>query len=186
MSSVSGAWTFRALARSDFALLAHWLQQPHVARWWADDATPAGLEADYGPVIDGTEPCDVFIALREGAPVGLIQRLRWTAYPDYVREVEALLALPAGAWSIDYLVGEGHHTGRGWGRAMIAAFAARMWADEPEATCIVVPVHADNHASWRVLEAVGFRRVASGALTPDNPVDSTDHCVYRLDCPTTR
>jgi aminoglycoside 6'-N-acetyltransferase len=176
-------WTFRPLARADYLLVAHWLRQPHVARWWADDASPQGFEADYGGVIDGTEPCDVFIALRDGAAFGLIQRLRWHAYPDYVREAQALLPIPPGAWSIDYLVGELHHTGQGWGSAMVGAFVQRLWADHPEVSCIVVPVHVENRASWRALERQGFVRVAHGELSPDNPADSREHVVLRLDRP---
>jgi aminoglycoside 6'-N-acetyltransferase len=64
-------YSFRPIARSDFAMLSGWLSQPHVARWWADDASPEGVEADYGAVIDGTEPREVFIARRDGSTIGL-------------------------------------------------------------------------------------------------------------------
>ena len=43
----------------------------------------------------------------------------------------------------------------------------------------LVPVHADNRASWRALERAGFTRVAEGDLEPDNPQDTRDHVVYR-------
>jgi aminoglycoside 6'-N-acetyltransferase len=44
-------------------------------------------------------------------------------------------------------------------------------------------VVAANTASWRALEKAGFRRVASGDLPPDNPVDDPLHHVLRIDRP---
>ncbi|MGZ6617794.1 MAG: GNAT family N-acetyltransferase, partial [Solirubrobacteraceae bacterium] len=52
------------------------------------------------------------------------------------------------------------------------------WHRYPDADDVVVPVVAGNRASWRALERAGFRRVATGELTPDNPVDPRDHVVY--------
>jgi aminoglycoside 6'-N-acetyltransferase len=59
----------------------------------------------------------------------------------------------------------------------------RTWDDHPDAGCIIVPVVAANRASWRALEKAGLRRVATGELTPDNPVDDRLHHVYRVDRP---
>lgn len=172
---------FRPLARGDFPLLAHWLRQPHVARWWADDSTPAGLEADYGGCIDGTEPAEVFIVERDGAAIGLLQRFRIDSYPEYAAELATALRLPPGAWSIDYLVGETAETGRGLGARMIEAFTAQLWRDAPQASCVIVPIHSENVASGRVLEKAGYVRTGECELTPDNPADSRRHVVYRRD-----
>jgi aminoglycoside 6'-N-acetyltransferase len=161
-------------------MLAHWLRQPHVARWWADDPSPSALEADYGGVMDGSEPAEVFMAFRDQQAVGLVQRLRLGAYPDYLAQLAPLLPVAADSWSIDYLVGEQADTGHGLGTAMVEAFVTKLWAELPQATCLLVPVHADNRASWRALERAGFVRAASGELEPDNPADSRAHHVYRL------
>jgi aminoglycoside 6'-N-acetyltransferase len=173
-------WRFRPIERSDFPLLAHWLRQPHVARWWADDASPAGLESDYGPVIDGTEPAEVFIVLRDREPVGLAQRLRLAAYPEYETAIGALMPVPPATWSIDYLLGEERFTGHGCGTEMLMAFVDRLWA-ETDACCLLVPVHVENRASWRALERAGFVIAVRGELDPDNPADSRDHFVLRID-----
>jgi aminoglycoside 6'-N-acetyltransferase len=162
-------------------MLRHWLHTPHVARWWADDSSDEGLEEMYGGCIDGMEPAEVFIAERGGRPIGLAQRFRIDAYPTYRDEVAALTGIPAATSSIDYLIGPEDAIGRGWGTELIRAFTARLWRDDPGTTSIIVPVHAENIASWRVLERAGFRRVAAGDLTPDNPADSSRHFVYRLD-----
>ena len=172
-------WRFRPIARSNFAQLSSWLREPHVARWWADDATLEGVEADYGPNVDGTEPSQVFIAARGGEDVGLVQRYCIAAYPQYVAELEAVVKVDTGTWSMDYLLGPPQALRRGWGVAMLTEFVEATWR-ETDAACLLVPVHAENVASWRALERCGFRRVAEGELTPDNPADSRAHFVYRL------
>lgn len=174
---------FRLIARSDFPLLSHWLQQPHVARWWADDASIEGIEADYGGNVDGTQPSEVFIVEHEGRDIGLAQRYFIEAYPRYFEELSSLVPLPEGACSIDYLIGEATDVRRGLGTRLIAQFGASLWADWPRAECIVVPVHAENIASRRALERNGYARAARGELTPDNPVDSREHFVFALTRP---
>jgi aminoglycoside 6'-N-acetyltransferase len=85
--------------------------------------------------------------------------------------------------SIDYLIGEPECRGRGLGAGMIAAFVAESWAAYPNASAVVVAMHQHNPASWRAVERAGFRRIAEGELTPDNPVDNRDHYLYQLDRP---
>ena len=178
---VEGGFTFRPVARSDYPTLRRWLLTPHVARWWADDSSDEGLEEMYGGCIDGTEPAEVFIAERAGRAIGLVQRFRIDAYSQYREEIAALTHIPAGTSSIDYLIGPPDAIGRGWGTELIRSFTTRLWRDDTGAVSIIVPVHAENIPSWRVLENAGFRRVAAGDLTPDNPVDTTDHFIYQLD-----
>src|SRR4051812_47153320 len=148
----NGDFTFRPLARADFATLRQWLRTPHVARWWADDSSDEGLEAMYGGCIDGTEPAEVFVAEVDGRPIGLVQRFRIDAYAEYQEELAALVEIPARTSSIDYLIGPEDAIGRGWGTKLIRTFAAQLWRDDAEAVAIIVPVHAANRASWRVLE----------------------------------
>ncbi len=180
---VDRGFTFRPIARSDYAILRAWLLTPHVARWWPDDSSDEGLEEHYGGCIDSREPVGVFIAERAGRALGLVQRFRLDSYPEYRTEIAALSDIPAGTSSIDYLIGPADAIGRGWGTELIRKFTTQLWLDDPESVSIIVPVHAENIPSWRVLESAGFRRVAAGHMTPDNPIDTTDHFIYRLDRP---
>jgi aminoglycoside 6'-N-acetyltransferase len=175
--------TFRPLSREDFPLLSAWLARPHVARWWADDPSPAGVEDTHGGVVDRTEPAEVFVAWHDGRPVGLAQRYRIEAYPDSLAELEAVLPVPAHAASIDYLIGEPDALGHGLGAEMVRQFTETIWREYPDVPAVVVPVHAENPASWRALERAGYRHVTSGSLEPDNPADTRDHVVYRIDRP---
>lgn len=175
--------TLHPLSRTEFGMLAQWLAEPLVAKWWNHETSAAAVERDYGPAVDGREPSSVLIAELEGRPFGLIQHYPIAAYADYLAELESLCEVPGGAVSVDYLIGVADLRGRGLGTRMIATCLERIWVNGPEVAAVVLPVHVDNRASWRALERAGFRRVAQGELKPDNPRHSRDHHVYRLDRP---
>jgi len=161
-------------------MLGRWLAEPLVARWWNHESTEAAIERDFGPSIDGRDPTEICIATVEDTPFGLIQRYRIDDNPEYADELAGVWRIPAGALSIDYLIGEPTFRGRGLGAQMIAAFVATSWSRYPDARDVVVPVSVANRSSWMALERAGFQRVARGELTPDNPIDSREHFVYRF------
>ncbi len=175
--------SFRPLHRDDFGMLAAWLAEPVVSRWWNHDVSQTAIERDFGASVDGADATELFVASLAGRPFGLIQRYPIAAYGEYVEELSRILPLPTGALSIDYLIGAPDHRGRGLGAAMIDAFIAESWDAHPASADVIVPVAAGNRASWRALERAGFARVAEGRLTPDNPVDPPDHVVYRIGRP---
>ena len=80
-------FTFERLDRDRFGLLAAWLAEPHVARWWNHDPSPDAVEVDFGGTVDGAEPAEDYVALLDTRPVGLIQYCRFHDYPDYVAEM---------------------------------------------------------------------------------------------------
>lgn len=164
-------------------MLAGWLASPPVARWWNHEWSAEAIEQDFGPSADGREPNEDWLALVDGLPVGLVQRSRVDDYDENLRDFSALVEVPSGAITLDYLLGDPERIGRGLGTAMISAMVERTWADRPGAPAILVSVVAANVASWRALEKAGFRRVAEGDLEPDNPVDDPLHYVLRVDRP---
>ena len=176
---------FRPLSRADFGLLATWLAEPEIARWWNDPFTPEALEREYGPAIDGSDPAELRIASVGDRPLGFIQRYPIAAYPEYVEELEAVLPVPPGALSVDSLIGDARLCGRGLGARMIAEFVADAWDAYPQAGEVIVPVNAGNVASWRALERAGFARIAEGELEPDNPRESRAHVLYAISRPST-
>ena len=90
---------------------------------------------------------------------------------------------PPATVSLDYFVADPSMRGQGLGPRMIAALVADVWTAYPGAPAVIVPVAAANRTSWRALERAGFRRVAEGQMTPDNPIDPPDHVIYRIDRP---
>ncbi len=177
---------FEPLQRRNFSLLAGWLAEPLVARWWNHETSLEAIERDFGPSVDGHDATKVFVALVGDRPFGLIQRYPIDAYPEYVEELSSVCAVPPGALSVDYMIGEPEMRGRGLGTTMIALFADQSWRLCPHADDVIVPVSAGNRGSWRALEHAGFRRIAEGHLKPDNPCDSRDHYIYRLQRPGVR
>ncbi len=175
--------TWRRVVESDFPLLGSWLRQPHVLRWWNHETTAEAVARDFGPAARGEEPSEDLLALLDGCPVGLVQRSRLHDYPDYLTELVAVVAVPDEAMTIDYLIGDPQRIGQGLGTAMIRSVIDRTWSEHPATPCVLVPVAAANRASWRALEKAGLRRVGTGNLKPDNPVDGWTHYVYRADRP---
>jgi aminoglycoside 6'-N-acetyltransferase len=175
---------WRHVTPADFPLLARWLAEPHVARWWHHETSPGAVERDFGPSARREEPNEDLLALLDGRPVGLLQRSFLHDYPEYLDELTPLTAVPARAMTIDYLIGDAADVGRGLGTRMIRSALERLWADHTDAECVIVAVHADNTGSWRVLEKAGLDRVAHGEIDPDNPIDDRRHYIYRKDRPT--
>ena len=174
---------WRPVETTDFPLLATWLARPHVQRWWNHDTSPDAVERDFGPAARGEEPSEDLLALLDDRPFGLVQRCRLADYPDYLRELRAVVDVPDTAMTLDYLIGEPKDTGRSLGTRMLASIVQHTWRDHPDVSAIVVPVVCGNHASWRALEKAGATRVATGDLTLDNPADDPAHHVYRFDRP---
>jgi aminoglycoside 6'-N-acetyltransferase len=177
----------RPVTAADFPLLARWLAEPHVHRWWHHDLGEEAVARDFGPVVRGEEPAEDLLALVDGEPVGLVQRCRWHDYPDELDELvtgsAGRIDVPPGTLTVDYLLGPPEAIGRGLGPRVVRAACDDAWAAYPDAPAVVVPVAAANRRSWRALEKAGFRRVGEADLEPDNPVDDRRHVVYRLDRP---
>jgi Acetyltransferase (GNAT) domain len=77
----------RPLSRADFAMVVGWLARPHVAAWWGAPLDLAGVEQEYGPCVDGTDPTEVFICSEGPMPIGLIQIYRLADNAAYERAV---------------------------------------------------------------------------------------------------
>ena len=178
-----GDLQLRPLRRADFPLLAAWLATPHVARWWNHETSAAAIERDFGLVVDGVDPAAVFIAGIDGRPFGLVQRHAFADSPEWQAEMAAVVDVPDGALSVDYFVGEPALLRRGLGAAMVAEAVRGGWTAHPGAPAVIVAVSQANVASWRLLERAGLRRIATGEMTPDNPIDDRAHVIYRIDRP---
>jgi aminoglycoside 6'-N-acetyltransferase len=168
---------FRRLERSDFPVVAAWLAAPHVAVWWLHRTSVADVEADFGPVVDGTDPTEVFIIAEDGKGIGIIQRYRFDDDPEWDRTM-AVGSVPRPAMGLDYLIGEEDRTGKGLGGPIIAEFVDDTWDQFPDIRAFVVDVHQDNRRSWRALEKAGFRRDWSGTIRSNDPSDEGPQHVY--------
>ena len=168
-------------------MLADWLGRPHVAPWWREPSDFAAVEAAYGPMIDGSDPTEGFIAVREGQPLAFLQRYRFDDNPRLATYRRRGPRRRCGRWArdeirpcagIDYLIGDQTMTGRGLGRQMIAAFVELPWRRYPDITAVVVAVDQGNEASWRALQGADFLRAWAGVLNSDDPSDEGPSYLY--------
>lgn len=171
--------SFRALTRDDFPLIAEWLSQSHVSQWWRHEPTPAAVEADFGPAVDGTDPTDLILVLSDDRPIGLMQSYRIGDNQEWLAALQVVNSHEDSV-GIDYFIGELDATGHGVGTGMIRLFTDRIWSQYPDAPAIVVAVNQNNIASWRALEKSGFRRAWSGILESDDPSDKDPSHLYQL------
>jgi len=139
-----GVISWRPLAGADLPMLAGWLREPEVARWWNHDSSREGVERDFGPSVHGEEPGEDLVVLLDDRPIGLLQRSRIADYPEEVAELGALVAVPDGAVQLDYLIADPALRGQGLGSRMIAAAVADTWRTFPDTPAILVSVVAAN------------------------------------------
>ena len=164
-----------------------------MARWWRERYDLAAVESTYGPLIDGSDQTEGFIAVREGQgpgqgpaqPLAFLQRYRLDDNPLWQRAIAGALAEgarrggPIGSGAgIDYLIGDQAMTGRGLGRQMIDAFVDLTWDRYPDISAVVAAVDQGNEASWRALEGAAFLRTWAGVLDSDDPGDQGPHYLY--------
>jgi aminoglycoside 6'-N-acetyltransferase len=178
-----GTLTWRPLAAADLPLLADWLREPEVARWWNHENTAEAVERDFGASVRGEEPGEDLVVSLDGHPIGLLQRSVIGDYPEDLAEFEALIDVPDGAVELDYLIADATLRGRGLGSRMITAAVQSTWRDYPSTPAVLVAVVAANTASWRALEKAGLTRITEGAMSPENPVDNPLHYIYRVERP---
>jgi aminoglycoside 6'-N-acetyltransferase len=158
---------FRPLTRADFAQVAEWIGRPHVARWWTDPRDLTGIEAEYGPCVDGSDPTRVFLIVSDDRTVGLIQCYRLADEPDYAASVGV-----DDAAGIDLFVGEDDARGGGFGSRVLAAFVDRVvWPSYPEVARAMAGPSVANLRSQRAFEKAGFVRrhvaVVAGGADPE-------------------
>jgi aminoglycoside 6'-N-acetyltransferase len=148
-----------------------------VSVWWRHPHDDADVESEFGPVVDGRDPTEIFIVDVDGHDVGLIQRYRLDDDPQWEQAV-AVGSSPRPAVGIDYLIGEESRIGQGVGPRIIACFTDVTWERFPDVVAVVVAVQQANRRSCRALEKAGFERDWSGVLRSVDPSDAGPSHVY--------
>ena len=171
------AFDFEPLGLDDLPLLAAWLARPHVGRWWREPSDLAAVSRRYGPLVEETDPTEAFIVHLQDRKIGYVQRYLIADDPDWSQALRAALD-DVGDIGIDYFIGEPDLIGIGVGRRMISQFADACWIRHPSAEQITVVLQQENVASWRALEAAGFRRVWSGDIDSPDPSDRGPSFIY--------
>lgn len=175
----------RPLVADDLPLVAGWLREPHVARWWLVATTAdAELEQIAARVAEPSRHQTRLLAIVErtdsrptgGARIGWCQ---WYPYDAYPEEADAIGAR-AGDCGIDYAIGEPDALGRGHGTELIAVLVQEVRRHHPGCGVIVAP-DARNVASRRVLERNGFSLITVRSVATEPTDDRV--AIYRLGPP---
>ena len=180
-----GFLSWRPLIAGDLPMLAGWLREPRVARWWNRRQPLRRSSATSARVREARSRGKISSFSSTSRPVGLLQRSVICDYPQDLTKFSAVIEVPAGAVELDYLIADPALRGRGLGSRMIAAAVEDTWNSCSDVPAVLVAVVAANVASWRALEKAGLKRVAEGPMTPDNPIDDALHYIYRVDRPAT-
>ena len=173
---------FRPLTAEDLPLVAGWLREPHVARWWlAGTTAEAELEEIGTRLVRPASGATLLLMIleRRGPELADAARIgwcQWYPYDAYPAEAEAIGAR-AGDCGIDYAIGDPTAIGRGLGTPLIAALVHEVREHHPGCGVVVGP-DARNTASRRVLERNGFSLLTVRAVDTEPTDDPV--AIYRL------
>lgn len=139
-------YAFRSVVATDMPMLRDWLDQPHVREWWGDPAKGiAEIEAAMDDI--STEPLIVEL---DGVPIAYLQ-----SYDPHMEDDHPYADQPMGTLGLDISIGAADLVGKGHGSAIIAQFAAQLFAEG--APRLVIDPDPGNTRAIRAYERAGFR-----------------------------
>ena len=146
--------TFRPLDTSDLPHLTVWLMEPHVRRFYQPaPITLAEVAAEYAPMIGNHTPTICHVAVGGETPFAYVQSYRNLAYPEWAH----MIAVRDGI-SVDLFIGDPAFLHRGFGRALLDAYLARVaFAHFRTETRAYIAHATANTMALRCSQAAGFR-----------------------------
>lgn len=140
----------RGLENEDVIIVKKWLGKEHVAKWFGD-ASEWLYEIEHRN--NEFDFIKHFIVEEDGVPVGFCQYYDWKKAFEEDRE-------PDGTYGIDYMIGEEHFLGKGYGKELVKLICDKVIEDKPYAIQLVADPTLEeervNTTSIKVLEANGF------------------------------
>lgn len=141
------AYDFREATPADLPMLAAWLAEPHVAKWWND-----GPEASLAEIRQAMESIDTepLVVELDGRPIAYLQ-----SYDPHLEEDHPYQDQPFGTLGMDISIGPSDLVGKGHGSAIVQQYAEMLF--EEGCVRIVIDPHPDNLRAIRAYEKAGFR-----------------------------
>lgn len=143
-------YEFRPLAEAHFEILFHWLQAPHVLKWWDS-------ESDWEPFtrrhIQMIENPLVFphIVFKDGIPIGYINYWFVEEDPDFKP------LFPSDTVGTDQFIGVSDLLGKGIGTEFIKQFTNELLS-KPNIKLVITDPDSKNSAAIRAYEKAGFKK----------------------------
>ena len=143
----------------EYALMARWLNEPHVREWWDPDQSDATIEtvrSTYGPYTDPQADGVTAFIEDQGRPVGFVQFYPWSSEGEYCAKVG--ITVEPTAWAFDVFIGEADALGTGVGTRALD-LVCRHLSGECGASAIVIVTETTNQRAHHVYEKLGFVKV---------------------------
>jgi aminoglycoside 6'-N-acetyltransferase len=139
-------YVFRPFTKKDLPLMARWLAEPHVAKWWTDDLDEQLAQTESHIDSISVEP---FVVELNGKPIAYLQ-----SYDPHMEDNHPYQDQPFGTLGIDVTIGESALIGKGHGPRMIDAFVAMLF--EEGCPRVVIDPDPSNVVAIRAYEKAGF------------------------------
>lgn len=137
-------YQFRPLQRNDMELVARWLVEPGVERWFPD----ADYVEDLEDHLDDPRIVQEIVS-RNGVPFAWLQ-----TYDIHGWEDHPLGHLPPGSRGMDTLIGVAEMRGQGHGAGYLRQKVERLFADGVPA--VGIDPHPENAAAIAAYRRAGF------------------------------
>jgi aminoglycoside 6'-N-acetyltransferase len=139
-------YAFEPFRLEHVPLMAQWLAQPHMVKWWGDPdhALVEVCEAISDPA------CDPYLVTVDGRALGYIQLYRPHDETDHPYADQ-----PEGTAGIDQSIGSEADLGCGHGSAFIRQFVERQWLGSY--VRIITDPDPTNLRAIRAYEKAGFK-----------------------------
>lgn len=138
--------TLRPARDADWVLIARWLAQPEIQRWWGNLAS---AESEVRMALE-TPSAIARVVMAGAEPIGYahaIDASYWgSGLPD---------GMPPGTWDIDLFIASPSHRGRGAGEHALALLVDEVFTTTL-APALSVFVSVRNEAAVRAYERSGF------------------------------
>ena len=145
MQPPDARYVFRAMTSADLPLMAEWLFEPELQRWWGDPVEQMTLVTD-----DLADPAmDQRIVEYQGAPIGYLQH-----YPCHAWGAPHLEHFPPGTLALDTFIGAPDLLGKGHGSAFLRQRAEELIA--AGAPAVVIDPAPDNLRAVQAYRRAGF------------------------------
>ncbi|MFB9368714.1 GNAT family N-acetyltransferase [Kitasatospora sp. NPDC001664] len=138
----------------DLALLAGWMNDPAVSRYWELAGPPETTAAHLAPQLAPGSHSTPYLGLLDGTPMSY-----WELYRAEADRLADHYPAEPGDTGLHLLIGPPEHRGRGLGAVLLAALAEELLA-APDHSRLVAEPDLTNTASLRAFERAGFTAVA--------------------------
>lgn len=156
MLHLDDGFDLRPATTADAVLIAAWMAQPHILKWWQQDWSVErwAQVLDEQAAGEHSIPC---MAALDSEDLGYVElyRVRHDRLAEYY-------AADEHDWGVHLAIGDSTRTGQGIGRRLLRSLADAVLRADPRCDRIVAEPDAGNTPSVRAFGAAGF--VSQGEL----------------------